>query len=623
VGLALRLACAWEYSGHPIGKITWVDEDSYWSWARAIRAGQLLPTRPFYQDPLFPYLLAGVMSLLRTDAVRTLRLVLAGIGSLTPVLVFVAGRLGLGRAEGIIAGLAAAVYGPMIFTDGLLEKEGTGALAAALALALTARAARGGLGGWKAIGLGVSWGAVALLRSNALLVAPIGAAWLLGVSESSALRRGVRAGEFLVGFAMMITPVVLVNAAVSHPHEWLGTTWQAGAMFYNGNGPEATGVTCSPPFVTPNPATEGEDFAREARRRTGRPLTYGQVSSFWFREGLRRWREAPGPSIRLLVRKVGLLANDYEIGDSQIYELAYLVAAPSLACGVLTFGWIAPCAAMGLVRTERAPFWWFLVLTTAVGLASTVVFIVVGRYRIPWMPALLLMGASGVVDAARAMVAGRWAGLIARIVLLAAPAAWLAWRPPEVSWEERWGHAERMRFVADLRAGKLDAAIDALDDARALAPLPAEKLAEMLAEGPFHDAVAQSIRTALSLDAIAPTGQDSDLRRARLFRQLPEDRAESRRLLEAGLEARPGDPRYRREWGTWWLGEAGNPSARRRAVEELARAASGQEGDPDAAILLALLEGDSRLLDLPAIGRIDPGSPRLRMVRAILASRPR
>jgi 4-amino-4-deoxy-L-arabinose transferase-like glycosyltransferase len=617
IGLSVRLACGWEYSRHPLGRILWVDEEAYWNWARRISASQWLPERPFYQDPLFAYVLSVVMRGLGTDSLATLRMALAVLGALTPPLVYLAGRLGLGRAEGIVAALAAAVYGPLVFTDGLIEKEGLAALVAAAAWALTAWATSTA-GGPGKVGLaGVAWGALALLRANALIVAPLGAVWWLRAPGAT---KRWRALAFLGGFAVPIAPVMLINVLVARPPELLLTTWQAGANFYIGNGPEATGIYVAPDFVNPNPAYEADDYLGEARRRSGRMLTPGQSSAFWFREGLKRWRDAPGASLRLLMRKVMLLLSNEEIADNQSFELARLVAAPVLGWCMLSFGWILPCAAMGLGRWERSPFWWFLVLSTGAGLATTVVFFVVGRYRIPWMPGLLLLAACGLVDAARRLVAGRWLGLAMCLVGLALPAALLAWRPADLPFEQRWGQTEWSLFVADFRAGQLEPALDALDDARALGATPAGKMAEMLASGPLHDQLAASLQLAERWDQMLGHSPDADLHRARWLRQLPERRAESRALLAKGLQAHPDDPRWRREWGAWWLGELNDPAARSRAATELARAAEGPRGDPSAMILLALLRRDHRWLDraMPRVRQRD--RPRLQLAREILES---
>ena len=167
----LRLAFAWQYTRHPLGQYAWVDESSYWTWAQAILQGGWWPIRPFYQDPLYPYWLAVLMAVVGSS-VATLRIASAALGILTPLVVAWAGRVGLGRAEGLLAGWATACYGPLIFADGSLEKEGLAAFWTALALGVTAHLARSGRLGWCALG-GACWGVVALLRSNALVIAPL------------------------------------------------------------------------------------------------------------------------------------------------------------------------------------------------------------------------------------------------------------------------------------------------------------------------------------------------------------------------------------------------------------------------------------------------------------------
>ena len=608
--MALRLGIARQYGAHPIGQIPWVDEQAYWSRAQEIFQGRWLPDRPFYQDPLLAYLLAGMMRVLGTTRVPDLRVGMACLGSLTPVAVFWAGRLGLGRAEGVVAGLAVAIYGPLAFTDALLEKEGPAALVAALALALSARAVATDRR-WGAAALaGAAWGALALLRANALLLGPMVAALLvLGIGGLPRAGRRSRTIGLLAGFGAAVAPATLVNLAVSRPTELIVTTWQAGPNFYIGNGPFATGTYQAPPFVEANPASEGPDFAAEAGRRAGRPLGPGAVSRYWWSEGLTRWREAPGPSLRLLLHKLGLLAHHAEIPDNQDAEVVRVVAVPALAWGVLGFGGLIPWAAMGLARSPRSPFWWLLTTTTLAGLLSTAAFFVVGRYRTPWVPGLALLAGAGIIDAIHLACAGRWGGLAGRIALLAMPAAALAWRPMPDPAPDRWGHAEIGLALAYASAGELDPAIDALDDACALGPGPAARVAALRAGSPLRDQLVAEINTAW-------TGERNALRRARWLRQFPEHRAESFRLLELELYLHPDDPATHHELGAWWLGRGDDPAARRRAAASLAK--TGR--DPSAAPLLALLTSDPQSLNIPAAAA-SPLATRLRIATAVLRGR--
>ena len=194
------------------------------------------------------------------------------------------------------------------------------------------------------------------------------------------------------------------------------------------------------------------------------------------------------------------------------------------------------------------------------------------------------------------------------------PAAALAWRPSADPVPDRWGHAEIALAVAELGEGRLDSAIDALDDARAIDPGAALRVAEITAAGPVHDRLAAQI--SLRLDMGRTTGGIPRLRRARWLRQIPEGRPESRRILEAALAESPADPRALYEWGAWWLGEPADEGARRRASRELSLAAGAPGAEPSAAILAALLTGDPRSLPVPSGRR---PATRLRLARLILS----
>jgi hypothetical protein len=622
LGLALRLAYVQQFAAHPVGKMPWVDEGAYWTRALEIRAGRWLPDRPYYQDPLLPYVIAGLAAIVGPD-VPQLRIALACLGALTPLAVLWAARGGLGRAEAIVAGLAAALYGPLVFSDGLIEKEGLAALVSALALGFTARATKGGA--TAAGSAGFAWGVLALLRSNALLVGPLGAAWmgLTAGEDQPASARGRRrrlalAAVFLFAFALALAPVAAVNASVGRAHEFLVTTWQMGANFYVGNGPEANGTYNAPPFVTANPSREADDFAAEAARRTGHELTPGQVSRFWLSQGLKRWRDDPRGSLALLAYKLGLVAHDFEIPDSHDMEFVGIVAAPALGLAFLSFGWLSPCVAVGLARANRSPFWWFLVLSTATGLLSTAAFFVVGRYRVPWTPGLLMLGAAGVVDLASRLRSRRRIAVADRVVLLMLPAAVLAWRPMVDPVPDRWGHMLIGWGLAEALDGHLEPAIDALDDARALGIRSAERVDQLLAEGPLHDAMSALIAGRPEAEKHPGGGVKSDLRLARWMRQFPAGRSQSRRILDRRLAEKADDRHALRESGAWWLGETVNPADRSNAVLELNRAAEGGHGDASAAIMLAIVLDVSPALPIWS----PPASPaRVGLARAIVRSR--
>jgi hypothetical protein len=619
---SIRLAFAWQYAHQPLGLYPWVDESSYWTWAQAIVNGGWWPIRPFYQDPLYPYWLACLMAFVGTG-VADLRIVSAGLGALTPLVVAWAGRIGLGRAEGLVAGWATALYAPLIFSDGSLEKEGFAALWTALAFAATAYLARSGRV-LQAFIVGGSWGVVALLRSNALIIAPLGAFWIMfGCCERprpGRMRNLSLALAFLAGFAVVLVPVAAINTAVSSPRELLGTTWQLGPNFFIGNGPGATGTYVAPSFVRGHPAYEAADYAMEASRRSGHPLTVGQVSRFWLDEGLKQWAVAPLVSIRLLFWKLALLSHRFEIPDNQDIEFVRIVAAPALAWGLIDFGIVFPLAVVGVARVPRTRFWWFLNLATWSGLAATALFFVVGRYRVPWVPGLVLLASAGVVDLVRLFRVGDWQGLAWRVGVLLLPAALLSWRHQNDPVPTRWGNQLINLALANLRSNHVDPAIDALDLARASSPLIAAKVRQLCEDGPFHELLVAAIDRELGNSAIGEAENGDMIRQARLLRQLRERSPLARSRLDAKLRSSPGDGSTNREWAALLLSWPAEPSDRVHALGALEVASRDPAGDVRATLLLALTTGNAALLDRPAVKVAETRDHAARLVRAMLAS---
>ncbi len=120
VALALRLAHWLAVREHPFFAELILDSEDYDRWARAIAAGDWLGSEPFYQAPLYPYLLAAIYALFgqRLDLVYLAQIALAVAG------VWALYRCGRRLAGiGLAAAAVAAVYGPLIFYDVQILKE--------------------------------------------------------------------------------------------------------------------------------------------------------------------------------------------------------------------------------------------------------------------------------------------------------------------------------------------------------------------------------------------------------------------------------------------------------------------------------------------------------------------
>jgi len=288
---------------------------------------------------------------------------------------------------GLVAAALAAVYGPFLFYDVQLLKESLAVTAASFLLwALAAAQAGGGAGRW--IVAGTLLGVLALLRENALLLVPflLPLAWS---RESGARASARRTCALLLGLALPLFPVALRNGLVGG--DFLPTTFQGGVNFYIGNNPAADG-TYRP--IVPGkqiPELERREPVRLAEQELGRTLDPAEVSSFWLRKAL-GWAAAhPGAFLRLQIRKLRMFWSWYEWPDAVDYYwvcgLSPVYRLPLVELGTVSL--LAPVGLFLLWRSRRlrafAPAWLF-----ALGwMASTVVFFLFSRYRLPVVPALL------------------------------------------------------------------------------------------------------------------------------------------------------------------------------------------------------------------------------------------
>lgn len=390
LALVLRLAHWWAVRGQPFFAWLAMDSQEYDRWAQEIAAGDWLGSQVFFQAPLYPYFLAVLYKLFgrSLDAVYLVQIGLAVAGCYA---LYRAGREISGERLGLAAAGLAAVYGPFLFYDVQVLKESPAVTVTAFLLwALAAGRAQGERWRWWLIA-GVWLGVLALLRENALLLLPflLPLAWR---REGGGLRGfAVRGAALALGLVLPLVPVALRNGWVSG--DFLPTTFQGGINFYIGNNPEADG-TYRP--IVPGkqiPALERREPVRVAEQELGRKLSPAEVSRFWLDRSLGWAAEHPGDFLRLQVRKLGMFWSWYEWPDAVDY---YFVRglSPVYRLPLLELGGVVILAAAGLwaLRRRPGPFAPALLFVLA-WMLSTVVFFLFARYRLPAVPALLLIAA--------------------------------------------------------------------------------------------------------------------------------------------------------------------------------------------------------------------------------------
>ena len=400
------------------------DAASYWSWAHTISEGNWVGMEGFYQAPAYPYTLALVFILFGEQVwiVQLLQILGGSIGA--GLLCWGAARVFSVRT-GVLAGLMLAFYAPAVFFDGIIQKTALGSVLLCLMVALitTINSRRWWL---VAPAIGVVAGLLSLTRENVLAWLPVLLIWVvLAERYGQRLSWGRSAGSgalYIVGVAALLVPVAGRNACVTG--DWAVSTFQFGPNFYIGNSASADGRYRSLVRGHETPAFERRDATRLAEVALKRELSPREVSQYWAGRAWQDISEDRGRWVRLLGLKTSMVWNRYEVADVEsprVYaEYSWVLAGLRK---VWHFGVLAPLAmvGIGLTRSRWRELWVFYALI-AVMTASVALFYVLGRYRYPLVPFLIVFAAAGLVELGRLTKARRW-GAVALSVLAGGAAA--------------------------------------------------------------------------------------------------------------------------------------------------------------------------------------------------------
>jgi tetratricopeptide (TPR) repeat protein len=405
VALLLRLIYLFQISRTPFYRPDRLDPLFYFNWAREIAAGHWIGDRIFVQSPLYAYVVALFLKVLGEHWVLPILPIfqaLAGVG--TCLLIVRVGKRVLDPRSAWVGGLAAALYGPFLFYEGMVMKTflSTFLTVYLVDLLLRSGGARRGL----LLLAGLVFALTSLVRDNFVLLFPLLLAGLFFAFREMSRRERLRACLlFTAGAALGILPVTIRNYAVGH--EFALLTTGGGEVFYIGNNADANGRYLPPPFVHADPDREHDDFIAKAGELSGRKLTPGESSAFWLRQGLSWIGSNPGGWLRLLARKLIIFWNAYELPDNYNYYVVRQVLLQPLSLpgiflfvplSLITFGLVTPLGLVGVALTWRRWRDLLLVYLVLFGYMGTVLlFFNFSRFRVPILPFLCLFAGATVV----------------------------------------------------------------------------------------------------------------------------------------------------------------------------------------------------------------------------------
>lgn len=423
LALGLRLLYLGEIAQSPLFAVPVIDAKIYAEDALYL-SSQSWAGRPapFWQPPLYPYALALLFRLCGENYYLP-RLFQALLGAAICVLTYLLGRQVFSPAVALGAGLATAIYGPLIYFGGELLPPILAIFLDLLFLLSLPIPATGR--SWRWVVSGALLGLAALAVANTLLFLPFLLLWLWQTHQSAQIPRSRTVQQsllLLLGCGLAIAPVTLRNYLIGRDRVLI--SHNAGINFYIGNNPDYDRT------VHLRPGREWALLVEKPEIEAGieRP---SEKSRYFFARSWDFITADPLGYAQLSLRKLYLFWH----GDEILRNLdPYYARNYSLLLRVLLwkhglafpFGMVAPLALLGLAAFWRAPAGRtpqgrLLVSFLLAYMLSVVLFFVTSRYRLPAVPFLLLFAACGVQQCLRA---SRRPAVLAGLLLLGGLSNW-------------------------------------------------------------------------------------------------------------------------------------------------------------------------------------------------------
>ncbi|MGY8823949.1 MAG: tetratricopeptide repeat protein [Candidatus Latescibacterota bacterium] len=388
--LALRLIYLWEHRASPFFDAPILDAKTFLDKAQLIADGDLWGgSEPFWQPPLYIYLLAAVCWLFPISHFVAIHFLHATLGALSCVIVYVLVRRTFGEQVGRIAGGITALCGSLIYFEGELlavplEVILNLLLLHRLSLALRQQRNRD----WILAGLIV--GLAALTRPNVLLFATVFCAWLIWQRDdvNRISRRAFL--SFLLTAALVICPITLRNW-IAEPDLVLISS-NGGVNFYIGNNADYEHT------VSLRPGMDWDEMVMEPGRAGQQ--TAAAKSAYFLRKSLSYIAAHPLDYLGLLLDK----SLAFWLGpEAKRNQNIYYARQDSRVLSALLWDWhlsfpfglLGPLSLLGLGLSirERDPSIVILRLYALSYIASVVLFFPAARYRMPVLPVLIAFAA--------------------------------------------------------------------------------------------------------------------------------------------------------------------------------------------------------------------------------------
>ncbi|MGC8897336.1 MAG: glycosyltransferase family 39 protein [Bacteroidota bacterium] len=468
VAVLIRIIYLIEISSSPFFSNLFSDSAIFDGWAKTIvRTGDWLGDEAFFMAPLYPYFLALMYTVFGHSLVMV-RVVQSFIGVISVLFLYLVGERIFNRSVAFVAALVMGVYPVLVYFDNMILVETLQVFLTLLLLYMLLKAIEKPKALWRWAFAGMIGGLSALARPNTLLIDVFAVAWIVielyrqNKVRSNLPQRSYRdilgaVGFFLGGMAVVIAPVTIRNAVVSHDFVLISSN--GGLNFFIGNNPEAPGVYYNSAGFDLDSDPSGRYFAEQ---EVGHQMRPSEVSSFWMKKGLDFIRKDFGGFLTLLLRKLTLFFSAQEIPQVGIsYEFFRSHYAPILRLPLPTFFIVSIFGAIGIYLSSpwRSGGIRLLLLFLVGFVLSIVVIFVADRFRLPVVPILILFGSYALLEMIQRLKRREHGFMLPGIVVASAVVVFEVLAPPRLPED----FASEFQYLGTLYydAGQFDKAVAA------------------------------------------------------------------------------------------------------------------------------------------------------------------
>jgi len=376
-------------------------------WAQNIAGGNWVGSKVFFRAPFYAYFLAIVYKIFGHNYIIP-RLIQHLVGSFSCILVYFLAKRLFNRKVAIVATLLAAFYGMFFYFENELLLDSFLVFFDLLLILLLLKAKDSpGFLSWLACGLIL--GLSAITRPTILVFIPFVWLWIFllfiqdgstsfGFAQDKSLTIKRRWKEvltfcvmFLIGSTLAIFPLTLRNYLAAKDFVLISS--QGGINFYIGNNENSDGMSA----IFYKQDWQYHDFQQMAEKESERSLKPSEISDFYYKKGIGFMLNQPQRAFKLLVKKLYLFWNKFEISNNQDI---YFFRRYSSLIRILPLGFwlIGPLGLVGMVLSSKK---WkntlLPILFVFSYMLTVVMFFVTARFRLPVIPFLIIFSSFALV----------------------------------------------------------------------------------------------------------------------------------------------------------------------------------------------------------------------------------